>query len=284
MRYISVILFVSCLLSYNFSAFAQSSENSTSPNWLLEPECPKCEPIVQTKTVTITKEVLKPVVIPLSSSKCITCPQGPPGPEGPQGQQGDSGPAGAAGPQGPKGDKGDIGLTGATGPQGDPGPAGATGPQGDPGPAGATGPQGPQGNPGLHCWDSNENGLCDAAAEDVDKNSVCDVNDCTVSPQMDDVPGVTISPRHTISTTTSTHQSFLIGSTGFGQYCFVGSQKVYLSTDGGIEDITYGCSIIISNGNYYLFMEGDINGIGVVKLALTCTAMCIKSMTVFVPN
>ena len=57
----------------------------------------------------------------------------------------------------------------------------AAGPQGVPGPTGAQGPQGAQGAPGspggLMCWDTNENGIGDAA-EDRNGDGLFNTLDC----------------------------------------------------------------------------------------------------------
>ena len=71
---------------------------------------------------------------------------------------------------GPSGAPGGTGGAGATGPAGPQGPIGATGP------TGATGATGPS---GLNCWDLNGNGVPDVATEDINGDSVVDVNDCT---------------------------------------------------------------------------------------------------------
>ncbi len=71
------------------------------------------------------------------------------------------------GPEGPAGVTGAQGATGATGQQGL---------QGDPG---ATGPQGDAGANGTHCWDLNGNGIGDVATEDLNGDSVVNVDDCT---------------------------------------------------------------------------------------------------------
>ena len=130
-------------------------------------------------------------------------PIGPPGPQGlpggTQGPPGDQGPIGIDGTaDGPAGPQGVQGLTGPQGPQGIPGPVGPTGiagtergpqgppgapsnevgpkgPDGPPGPGG--GPQGPPGLPGVNCWDTNGNGIADAA-EDTNGDGQVTAADC----------------------------------------------------------------------------------------------------------
>ncbi len=110
---------------------------------------------------------------------------GPQGPQGPAGPEGPEGAAGIQGDQGPQGDPGLPGQPGITGVMGEPGPEGANGPQGPQGYPGAMGPQGntgavgPIGNglPGLHCWDSNANGI-DDPEEDKNADGLIDVFDC----------------------------------------------------------------------------------------------------------
>jgi hypothetical protein len=58
------------------------------------------------------------------------------------------------------------------------GPVGPEGPQGPVGPQGAPGPKGDQGEPGLSCWDTNGNGICDLEEEDINGDGVCDTKDC----------------------------------------------------------------------------------------------------------
>jgi len=66
-------------------------------------------------------------------------------------------------------------IPGPPGLQGDLGPQGPTGPQGPPGPQG---PVGTDGADGTNCWDLNQNGVPDAAAEDLNGDTVIDVLDC----------------------------------------------------------------------------------------------------------
>ncbi|MDH4230031.1 MAG: putative metal-binding motif-containing protein [Nitrospirota bacterium] len=79
------------------------------------------------------------------------------------------------------------------GPQGPAGPAGPAGPQGLPGTdglqgaQGATGPQGAQGQAGLSCWDTNGNGVADAA-EDTNHDGFFTAQDCTASADLGDLP------------------------------------------------------------------------------------------------
>lgn len=60
--------------------------------------------------------------------------------------------------------------------QSTPGPQGPPGAQGDPGTPGAPGQN------GLACWDLNGNGLCDAATEDINKDTICAALDCRGQP------------------------------------------------------------------------------------------------------
>ena len=62
-----------------------------------------------------------------------------------------------------------MGLAGCDGDDGATGPAGA---------AGTDGSDGSDGDPGLACWDLNENGLKDLPDEDINGDGVVDVNDC----------------------------------------------------------------------------------------------------------
>lgn len=149
-------------------------------------------------------------------------PQGPQGPAGPQGETGPIGIAGSdigpKGPRGPQGDPGDdyVGAPGNPGPQGDEGPQGPMGPQGPQGPTGLMGPegipgpqgpigigggpQGPRGDAGpqgteagdpgddgrygIHCWDTNGNGVGDVQ-EDANEDGWFSIGDCqgTQGPQ-----------------------------------------------------------------------------------------------------
>src|SRR5437870_1249150 len=97
---------------------------------------------------------------------------GPQGPQGPQGIPGDPGLQGPQGDPGAPGAQGPKGVPGDRGPQGDPGMAGAQGPKGDPGPQGATGAD------GISYWDTNEDGRCDLATEDLNHDGFCTVLDC----------------------------------------------------------------------------------------------------------
>lgn len=72
-----------------------------------------------------------------------------------------------------------TGLVGATG------PSGPCGPQGDVGAMGPSGPSGPTGPDGIHCWDLNENGICDIGTEDTNCSDGCDVDDCYSAPYTD---------------------------------------------------------------------------------------------------
>ena len=79
-----------------------------------------------------------------------------------------------------KGVAGPIGTAGAPGPTGSLGAAGPRGAAGSAGPvgiAGSTGPVGPTGGI-IDCWDLNGNAICDAATEDLNGDSNCDVLDC----------------------------------------------------------------------------------------------------------
>jgi hypothetical protein len=71
------------------------------------------------------------------------------------------------------------GPTGADGPQGLAGADGADGDDGDDGDDGADGADGADGTDGLACWDLNGNGTGDIPDEDINGDSVVDVNDCT---------------------------------------------------------------------------------------------------------
>lgn len=114
-------------------------------------------------------------------------PQGPRGPQGPPGEDytgTDSvmGPQGDKGPQGPQGPQGPIGPTGFAGPDGPAGPAGPPGvggglegPPGDKGPDGVA--MGDPGDPGVHCWDTNGNGVIDGG-EDINGDGVLSALDC----------------------------------------------------------------------------------------------------------
>ena len=88
--------------------------------------------------------------------------------------QGPPGPAGTAGPQGPQGEAGPQGPPGEAGADGSQGPAG---PQGPPGEAGAQGPAGPPGEPGLACWDLDQDGEPDIA-EDRNLDGLYNTLDC----------------------------------------------------------------------------------------------------------
>lgn len=91
--------------------------------------------------------------------------QGPPGEPGP------------AGPQGETGAQGPPGEPGAAGRDGEPGAQGSDGPRG---PAGAPGPEGPRGlrgEPGLACWDLDEDGEPDIA-EDRNLDGLYNTLDC----------------------------------------------------------------------------------------------------------
>jgi len=85
---------------------------------------------------------------------------------------------GADGAQGTAGADGAQGPTGATGVQGPTGAVGAQGPAGPQGDQGIQGVQGQQGTAGLHCWDTNGNGICDGT-EDTNGGG-CDATDCRV--------------------------------------------------------------------------------------------------------
>ena len=61
-----------------------------------------------------------------------------------------------------------MGLAGCDGDDGATGPAGA---------AGTDGSDGSDGDPGLACWDLNENGLKDLPDEDINGDGVVDVLD-----------------------------------------------------------------------------------------------------------
>lgn len=86
---------------------------------------------------------------------------------GPAGEDGLEGPEGAQGADGDDGDDGNDGQDGATGPQGLQGLQGAVG------------ADGADGSNGTACWDLNENGQKDVATEDINGDTVVDVNDCT---------------------------------------------------------------------------------------------------------
>jgi hypothetical protein len=43
---------------------------------------------------------------------------------------------------------------------------------------GNMGNMGTNGTNGLSCWDANNNGVCDQASEDINKDNVCDAKDC----------------------------------------------------------------------------------------------------------
>jgi len=104
--------------------------------------------------------------------------QGEKGDPGIQGIQGIQGVAGATGAPGPKGDKGDQGIQGVAGATGAPGPKGDKGDQGIQGVAGPAGQDGAPGADGLACWDTNGNGACDPATEDLTGDQLCMVDDC----------------------------------------------------------------------------------------------------------
>jgi hypothetical protein len=103
---------------------------------------------------------------------------GNPGPTGNPGPPGAPGTAGAGGPPGPTGIYGEIGAPGTPGIDGVPGDTGEAGPPGPPGPPGVAVP----GVPGFACWDTNMNGLCDLASEDINGDAACTPADC-IGPQ-----------------------------------------------------------------------------------------------------
>ena len=84
------------------------------------------------------------------------------------------GPAGAAGADGTDGVDGDPGSQGLQGQQG------------------AAGAQGPAGTNGINCWDLNQNGAPDVGTEDLNGDTVVDVNDCTGPAG----PGMTVRWAH----------------------------------------------------------------------------------------
>lgn len=102
--------------------------------------------------------------------------QGPMGPRGPAGPAGPAGPRGATGPSGPRGA---LGATGRQGPAGKDGKDGVDGLDGQDGVNGVDGKDGSNGTNGQSCWDSNGNGLADAA-EDINGDGSIDVSDCVV--------------------------------------------------------------------------------------------------------
>ena len=121
--------------------------------------------------------------------------QGPAGTNGTNGQDGAQGPAGADGMDGADGIDGQDGAQGPQGIQGLTGPAGLNGTNGTngvdgmdgtdgiDGQDGAQGPQGiqgltgPQGVSGVNCWDTNGNGVNDAA-EDTNGDGSFNTLDC----------------------------------------------------------------------------------------------------------
>jgi hypothetical protein len=96
---------------------------------------------------------------------------------GATGATGATGPAGPTGLTGATGPAGPTGATGATGPAGPTGATGATGATGPAGATGATGPAGTAGTNGIHCWDTNGNGVNDAS-EDTNSDGSFNSLDC----------------------------------------------------------------------------------------------------------
>src|ERR1051325_7107196 len=96
------------------------------------------------------------------------------GPTGPTGSAGARGPTGAAGANGATGTTGPSGANRASGPTGPAGANGATGPTGRSGANGATGANGTN---GIHCWDTNGNGVNDPS-EDLNSDGNWDALDC----------------------------------------------------------------------------------------------------------
>ncbi len=130
-------------------------------------------------------------------------PAGPQGSYGPQGMAGAMGPTGIEGPQGEEGPAGAQGLPGSdgsVGPIGEAGPMGLAGPaglEGEPGPIGEEGlPGGTDGNPGVKCWDLNNN-LADDPEEDKNEDGAFTIADCK-GPDGD--PGPMGPPGATAST------------------------------------------------------------------------------------
>ncbi len=80
-----------------------------------------------------------------------------------------NGTQGEPGIQGPRGEQGE---------QGERGPEGQEGPQGNRGPDGPEGPQGERGLDGYHCWDLDQDGVCNTTLEDFDGDDVCTTYDC----------------------------------------------------------------------------------------------------------
>ncbi len=146
--------------------------------------------------------------IPIHEFELLSVPyamfaEGPTGAQGAPGPPGPTGPAGPVGPQGPPGTQGPT-VDGITGVTGEVGPRGFKGNAGPAGPAGYTGPQGPPGNqglrgpagsgpPGLHCWDSNSNGV-DDPEEDRNNDGVINVYDCH-GPEGEDGPANEPGPQ-----------------------------------------------------------------------------------------
>lgn len=85
---------------------------------------------------------------------------------------------GAPGLQGSDGPPGETGIQGVPGIQGSPGIQGTVGSPGTAGAPGSAGAAGPPGTAGVACWDTNQNGLCDLATEDLDANGRCNTDDC----------------------------------------------------------------------------------------------------------
>ncbi len=98
------------------------------------------------------------------------------------------GPAGTEGPQGVQGERGDVG------PDGQRGPMGLQGPMGQPGIDGSN---------GIACWDLNGNGTGDVPDEDMNGDSVVDVNDCIGSQGPPGTPGGVIMEYSWRGTTSS---------------------------------------------------------------------------------
>ena len=96
---------------------------------------------------------------------------GPPGLTGPQGPTGLQGPLGAQGPEGSTGPQGEQGVQGVKGDDGSQGPVGPSGDQGG-------GENGTTGGDGFHCWDLNQNGICDLGTENKTSPDGCTTADC----------------------------------------------------------------------------------------------------------